>query len=584
MFESPIEEIKSKLDIVEVIGSYIKLEKAGANYRAICPFHSEKRPSFFVSPARQIWHCFGSCAEGGDIFKFVMKIEGVEFGDALKILAQKAGVQLKPIKKELMTERQRLYDINELSAKFFEKQLENSANGKLARKYLLSRGIKPESIERWRLGWAPESWRGLSDFLLSKGYKESEIEKAGLALKKDNSFYDRFRARIIFPIFDLNSQIIGFGGRVFQKEKEVAKYINSPATLLYDKSKVLYGLDKAKIEIRKGDACLLVEGYVDAILAHQAGVRNTVAVSGTALTPYQLKILKRYSDNLILAFDMDVAGNSATKRGIDLAQLMGFNIRIIDLPKEKDPADVISQNPEKFKKLVEGSLSIMDFYFQNAFSRFDKNQIEGKKEISKILLPVINRIPNKIEQSFWIQKLSRDLDIKEESIVEELRKIKPNEPVYQDLDVPNEGSSFSNSKNRKPRKNLLEEDFISLILKSPKNIDLVNDDKIPFFSSRGQIILRKLMENPNFPLSQLPPDVRDYFNYLSLKSDIEEMEEKDILSEIKFCLKEIQLLDVKEKLGDLSSQIKKAEFENDSKKIEELKKEFNRLSKGIINL
>ena len=245
MLNSPIEEIKSKLDIVEVIGSYIKLKKAGANYRALCPFHSEKTPSFFVSPARQMWHCFG-CAEGHSIFDFVMKMEGLEFGDALKILARRAGVQLKPIKPELRTKRQRLYEICELSTKFFERQLGNSLKGKKAKEYLSKRGISQESVKKWRLGWAPDSWQGLANFLVSKGYKREEVEKTGLVIRnEEGKHYDRFRARIMFPVFDFNGQVIGFGGRVLKKSQEVAKYVNTPNTILYDKGKTLYGLDKA---------------------------------------------------------------------------------------------------------------------------------------------------------------------------------------------------------------------------------------------------------------------------------------------------------------------------------------------------
>src|SRR4030042_6649721 len=336
MISSPIDEVKSRLDIIEVISSYIKLSKTGANYRALCPFHSEKKPSFFVSPARQIWHCFG-CGKGGDIFGFVKEIEGVEFGDALRILAQKAGVELKPLRREAAvwkTERQRLYEINELAAKFFERQLENSASGKEAKEYLLGRKIKQESTKEWRLGYSPDVWRGLFDFLISKGYKTAEIEKIGLAIKNEKgSFYDRFRGRIIFPVFDLNSQVVGFGARVFKEKdkKEIAKYVNTPNTVLYDKSRVLYGLDKAKVEIRKKNCVVFVEGYVDAIMCHQEGFKNTVAVSGTALTPYHLKIIKRYTDNIFTAFDMDVGGDSATRRGIDLAEMAGFNIKVVTM-------------------------------------------------------------------------------------------------------------------------------------------------------------------------------------------------------------------------------------------------------------
>jgi len=485
MISSPIDEIKSRLDIVEVIGSYIKLHKAGANYRALCPFHSEKKPSFFVSPARQIWHCFG-CGKGSDIFGFVKEIEGVEFGDALRILAQRAGVELKPIRPELKTERNRLYEICELATRFFEKQLEESSTGKEAKKYLLSRNISEESIKKWRLGYAPDVWQGLSDFLTSRSYKKEEVEKAGLGISSDQgSFYDRFRGRIIFPIFDLNSQVVGFGGRIFkEKDKtEIAKYVNTPNTLLYDKSRILYGLDKAKVEIRKKDSCILVEGYTDVIMTHQAGTQNVVATSGTALTPEQLKILRRYSNNLILGFDMDVAGDTATKRGIDLAQIQGFDIRVIRLPEGKDAADVISLNPKEWEKAIENAKLILDFYFESAFSGRDPKTPEGKKEVSKILLPVLKRIPNQIEKSFWIQRLAKDLGVREEDLREELKKVKLEENLY-GLE-PEEIISLP----PKSRKELLEERLLTLILKTGnKNLNLIDEKENSYFSQKTQEI------------------------------------------------------------------------------------------------
>ena len=576
MISSPIDEIKSRLDIVEVIGSYIKLHKAGANYRALCPFHSEKKPSFFVSPARQIWHCFG-CGKGSDIFGFVKEIEGVEFGDALRILAQRAGVELKPIRPELKTERNRLYEICELATRFFEKQLEESSTGKEAKKYLLSRNISEESIKKWRLGYAPDVWQGLSDFLTSRSYKKEEVEKAGLGISSEQgSFYDRFRGRIIFPIFDLNSQVVGFGGRIFkEKDKtEIAKYVNTPNTLLYDKSRILYGLDKAKVEIRKKDSCILVEGYTDVIMTHQAGTQNVVATSGTALTPEQLKILRRYSNNLILGFDMDVAGDTATKRGIDLAQIQGFDIRVIRLPEGKDAADVISLNPKEWEKAIENAKLILDFYFESAFSGRDPKTPEGKKEVSKILLPVLKRIPNQIEKSFWIQRLAKDLGVREEDLREELKKVKLEENLY-GLE-PEEIISLP----PKSRKELLEERLLTLILKTGnKNLNLIDEKENSYFSQKTQEILMNLKKDKNFPTEKLSPETIDYFNYLALKAEIEEIEEKDIEPEIKYCLKEIQHLGVKNKLDQISQEIKKAEEEKDSKKIEKLTQEFNEFAK-----
>ena len=571
MPSSPIDEIKNRLDIAEVIGSYIKLQKAGANFRALCPFHSEKKPSFFVSPSRQIWHCFGGCSEGGDIFKFVMKIEGVEFGDALRILAQKAGVELGRQDPKIKTERKKLYEICELTCRFFEKQLEEGSTGKEAKKYLLEREIKPESLKKWRIGYAPDVWQGLSDFLTSRGYKIEEIEKAGLGLTSEKgSFYDRFRGRIIFPIFDLSSQVVGFGGRVFKQkdQSEVAKYVNTPQTLLYDKSRILYGLDKAKVEIRKKDFCILVEGYIDIIMSWQAGFENVVATSGTALTPFQLMILKRYSDNLFTAFDMDIAGASATKRGIELAQSQGFNIKVITMPEEKDPADVISQDPNQWGKLIKNCQSILEFYFQTTFSRFDSKSPEGKREISKILLPVIKRIPNKIVTAHWIQELAKRLETKEEVVEGELKKVKVDRPEHSWLQSENPVSLPP-----KPRKEILEERITSLVLKGPQNLNLVNEDYFSCFSPKFQTILTNLRE-------QKPIEDKDYINYLALKAEVEESDFDHEL-EMKTCLREIKNLEIKNKLDQISRNLKKAEQEKNLGKINNLTQEFNLLANKL---
>ena len=407
--DSQIEEIKNKLDVLDVVGGYVKLTKTGANFRGICPFHSEKGPSFFVSPARQMWKCFG-CGKGGDIFEFIKEIEGVEFGDALRLLASKAGVELKRENPQIISERKKLYEICDLACSFFEKQLGNSAYGKDAKEYLLKRGITEESIKKWRLGYSPDTWQGLSDFLVGRGYTRDEIVRAGLAVQseKGNNPYDRFRGRIIFPIFDLNSQVIGFTARVFKDadKKEAAKYINTPQTILYDKSNVLYGLNFAKVAIRKNNQCVLTEGQTDTIMCHQAGFENTVAVSGTALTPRHLNLLKRYTDNLLLSFDMDLAGDTATKRGINLAESQGFNIKVIDTYSgAKDPAEIILENPANWANSVKNTRTIMDFYFDSAFAKFDGADPKGKKEIGRIILPAIKRLQNKIEQSHWVQKL-----------------------------------------------------------------------------------------------------------------------------------------------------------------------------------
>ncbi|XOB42597.1 MAG: DNA primase [Candidatus Nealsonbacteria bacterium] len=573
MFSSPIEEIKSKLDIVEVIKSYIKLTKAGANYKALCPFHGEKTPSLFVSPSRQIWHCFG-CGEGHSVFDFVMKIEGMEFGDALRVLAQKAGVDLKPVNPELRTKRQRFYEICELAVKFYQKQLEKSSKGKKAKEYLLKRGINEESIKKWRLGWAPDAWRGLTEFLSSQSYSMEEMQKTGLSIKAEKgSYYDRFRSRIMFPVFDLNSQVIGFGGRVLEKEKDVAKYMNTPNTPLYDKGKILYGLDKSKVGIRKNDSCILVEGYIDVILAHQAEKANVVATAGTALTPFQLVVLKRYSSNLMLAFDMDFAGDAATKRGIDLAQAKGFNIKVVKMPQGKDPADIISKDAKEFEKLVNNSVSVLDFHFQNAFSQFDKKTAEGKRKISNALLPVIKRVLNKIEQASWVQELAARLNVREKDVEVELNKVKIEEVSEPVLKTNN----FQNQADKKTKKQVLEERLLTLLFKSPQHLSAVDKKIIPYFSSQTQEIINNFES-----LDKISAELSNIVNPLSLKAELEQIEEEEILSELEFCLKEIKSLELKKKLDDISFQIRQAEQDQDIKKIENLSQRFNQLTKKIM--
>lgn len=605
--DSQIEEIKNKLNVVDVVGSYIKLTKTGINYRGVCPFHSEKSPSFFVSPSRQMWHCFG-CGAGFSIFDFVMKIEGVEFPDALSLLAQKAGVELKKENPKLRSDRQRLYDICELACTFFEKQLE-SQTGKEVLDYLAKRGILPESIRKWRIGYSPDQWSSLSDFLIGKGFNREEIVKAGLAVKKEsgNDSYDRFRGRIIFPVFDLNGKVVGFGGRVFKQgsEKEIAKYINTPQTLIYDKSNILYGLHAAKLAIRKQGQCVVTEGYTDVIMCHQAGFENVVASSGTALTSGHVAILKRYSENLVLAFDMDFAGDSATKRGISLAQEQGFNIKIIESygnKKEKsDPADIILKNPELWNEAIEKAKSIMDYYFDSAFSNFNKDTADGKKEISRILLPVIKQIPNKIEQSHWIQKLSSEMNIKEEIITSELNKISLQQskgltPVQQKVEAILPEPGLSSEK----RKKLIEEKIITLILKDPDYINVIPGDEYYIFSNNVQVFLKeviqliknnaagdekKLREDFKSIISSslsgldLDSEFKNFLFALSLRSEIEYQEDNQ--DELNLCLLELKNIELKEKLNKISGDIKKAEGEKDMQKVDSLVEEFNKLTKRL---
>jgi len=329
MPDSTVDEIKSKLNVEEVIGGYLQLQRAGRNFKACCPFHNEKTPSFMVSPERQSWHCFG-CNEGGDIFTFVMKIEGLEFIEALKLLADKAGVPLQKVNYENKGEKSNLSDIVEASKKFYKECLKIKG-GKKAYEYLRGRGLSDEMIQKFELGFAPDSWSLLSDYLKKKGFKEKDILGAGMTVKNEKGrIYDRFRGRIMFPVNTVAAQTVGFSSRIMPGgDESSAKYINTPETLVYNKGRILYGLDKSKIFIRQKDQCMMVEGNVDVIASFQSGVNNVVATSGTALTVDQLRIIKRYTNNIVFSFDMDAAGVKAADRGIWMALEEGMNVSII---------------------------------------------------------------------------------------------------------------------------------------------------------------------------------------------------------------------------------------------------------------
>ncbi len=578
---SPVEEIKNRLDILEVVGGYVKLQKAGGNWRGLCPFHEEKTPSFFVSPSRQMWHCFGGCGTGGDIFAFVMRIEGVEFGDALRQLAQKAGVELRPPDPafaKLQTERARLLELAEWAAKFFEHQL-SSQTGAEVLAYLQGRGVKEETIKAWRLGYAPDTARGLLDFLKSKGFREDEAGRAGLSAFSEGAVFDRFRGRIMFPICDSQGQVIGFGGRIFgRKEGQgLAKYVNTPNTPLYEKSSTLYGLDKAKVAIRKQDECVLVEGYMDAIMVWQSGCANAVASSGTALTPSQLRILKRHTGNLLLAYDMDLAGDAATKRGIDLAISQGFSLKVVIMPQGKDPADIASAGEEIWKQIVQGAVPIIDYYFRTALESNDKQTPEGKKRIAASLLPVFKKIPNAIEQSHWVQRLAQEMGAREEVIREELEKIKDDAPSFAGV------SKETFQREPKTRKQLLEEKLLCGVLKGQEHLALLTEEHMPFLSLQTREIVSGLNMHPELSAngwnSVFSSEIAEFLNVLSLRSEIEEPEEMDWKKEIAICLQELKGIYIRNELNRINAEIKQAEAAGDQQNIDALKQEFHALSR-----
>ncbi|KKW20634.1 MAG: DNA primase [Candidatus Taylorbacteria bacterium RIFCSPHIGHO2_02_49_25] len=432
---TPVEQIKERLGIADVVGSYLKLERAGSSLKAKCPFHNEKTPSFFVSPARGSYYCFG-CQAHGDIFTFVQEFEGLDFIGALRVLAGRAGVTLTKVDPKVQSEYARLYLCLEKATRFFEETLRNNEE---ARQYLLGRGLTEETIKEWRLGFAEQDWRRLFEHLLKEGFKTEEMEKVGLIKQSAGDKgrqYDIFRGRIMFPIRDSAGRVIAFSGRILPAldDGKTGKYINSPETVLFKKSEVFYGFDKAKLPIRIKDSAILVEGQMDLLMAHQAGYDNTIASSGTALTDSLAKglkgrkeamnnfgVLKRLSDNLFIAFDRDSAGLKAAERAIRVALGLGFNVKAIAL-KEKDPAELILKEPSEWERAVKGAKHIVDFLLENLLHSAKEGR-ERALSIERTILPLLRLLQSSVEQSHFLKVIAEKSGLREEALWEAFKKI-----------------------------------------------------------------------------------------------------------------------------------------------------------------
>ncbi len=447
---SVIDEIKERLDIVEVISTYVPLSKAGRNYKGLCPFHTEKTPSFFVFPETQTWHCFGACSTGGDIFSFVMKRENLDFGEALALLAARAGVELKPRESGQEAEdsrAERLRAIVADSAIYYHYLLEKSGEAALARSYLEQRGLKPETWELWQLGYSPDSWDALRDRLLGKGYRLEEIEAAGLIVRRETetgvSYYDRFRGRLMIPIRDVQGRAIGFGARILREDpaRPAPKYINSPQTPLFDKSSTLYGLDMARQAIREANLAVIVEGYMDVLMSHQVGVRNVVAGMGTALTEAQIRLLKRYTSNITLALDPDAAGDHATLRGLETARQslerewepvisptglvrqesrLKARLHIAVLPDGLDPDELAYRDVARWRQVIAEARPVVDFYLALVAREEDLSSGRGKANAVARLAPLIREVANPVEREHYIQALARLIQADERLVAEQI--------------------------------------------------------------------------------------------------------------------------------------------------------------------
>lgn len=476
---SSIEEVKQKTDIVEIVSEYTTLTKAGHTLKGLCPFHSEKHGSFFVYPDQQSWHCFGACNTGGDVFSFLMKKLNIDFGEALQILADKAGVLLPRTgeSKETRDAKKRLYQLNSDASLYFHNLL-NSEGSEKARDYLSKRGVNQKSIDDFQLGYAPEGWQTLEVELKKKGYTEEELQNTGLIIKsEDGRVHDRFRKLLMFPIPNAKGQIVGFGGRVL--DKSLPKYMNSPQTPLFDKSANLYGINLAAQAIREAGSAIIVEGYMDAISAHQAGFKNVIASMGTALTENQIIAIKKLTKNVIFALDSDTAGKEATLRGLEYENMLEAEVKVVIMPEGKDPDNIIKESPEEFKKLIENAIPIMDFVFTQAEEGLNLQDAEGKSKFSEKLLPSIAKMKDVVRQAHYIQKLALMVRVNEKRMEALL-----NEHLTQGKRLSAQAKP-PQAVGTKPKlsSNPIEDYCLSLLLQHPELREEINELKAEYFEN-----------------------------------------------------------------------------------------------------
>lgn len=469
---TPVEEIKERLDIVDFISESVPLKAAGSNWKGKCPFHNEKTPSFMVSRERGSWHCFG-CGRGGDVFSFIQEQEGLDFPEALRLLAKRAGVQLRDYNKQEQTQRTKVLDVLRWVSRYYQEVLHKASEAEPARQYLKQRQVSAESIEDFGLGYAPAGWSTTFQALKKKGFADDDIFQAGLTIRKDRGagFYDRFRNRITFPIADVHGTVVGFSGRILEalidpKGPVPAKYINSPQTIVYDKGRVLYGLDKAKQAMKQVGKGVLVEGQMDCLMSHQAGVKHVVASSGTALTADQVQLLKRFTTNIVLAFDQDAAGAQAALRGVDQALMAKMDVRIVRLGAGKDPDELIRHDLPAWQQAIDAAQPLMEYYFQEATAGRDLKRVDDKKAAVKFLLPIIGKLGDPVDQSHYLQQLADMVRVDQAA----LRQLMTGQPKKTSVAAP---AATPDAAPDQPldRFRAVSERLLALLLREPKLLD-----------------------------------------------------------------------------------------------------------------
>jgi DNA primase len=582
-------EIKSKLPVIDVVGETVALKRAGSAYKGLCPFHAEKTPSFIVSPDRETWRCFG-CGEGGDIFTFLMRRDGIDFREALSRLAEKAGVELSAQTAKEDRHRRRLREALEAAIAWYREVLLQAPQAEKARSYLAERGLIAETLERFAIGYAPTSWDALTKRLLGRGFTNDELTAAGLASASNRGgVIDKFRGRIIIPIRDASGRAVGLGGRIMPGA-EGPKYLNSPAGPLFDKSRTLYGLDLAKATIRREKLTVIVEGYTDVMAAHQAGFTNVVASLGTALTRGQIELATRYADGIALAYDVDLAGEAATQRG--LLEELGpdqsvSKVRVVRIPAGKDPDELIRNDPDAWRKAVADAKPVIEYFMERTAGEVDLDSITGKRELTGRALALLKRVGDPVERSLYLQRLARLVNVEERVLLEALAR----EPVRRAArlaPVPvGPGNASASPDGPAP----LEREALSLLLRYPALLaELPADEPLPFGDSVAGALIdgwRERVQAGAATATDLESFVggldpataglaRELLGSLATNGNAAPLDPSEARNELRICLLRLQKARIAEDMHDAQLLLVEAQREADQEQVQALNQQLNR--------
>ncbi len=583
-----VSQIRERIDLVSFISEYVPLKKMGRNFKAVCPFHNEKTPSFIVSPERQIWHCFGGCNKGGDIYTFLMEYENLEFVEALRILAKRTGIQLREssFQEGVFSKKEIIYKLNKVALEFYHYVLTKHEAGKKALSYLTrNRKLDTRLIETFMIGFSPKTGASLSNYLINKKkYKKEDLVEAGLAFYPStpltsSGVLDFFRNRVMFPLFDHRNNVVGFSGRAIEEPYNGGKYINTRDTIVYHKGSMFFGLNTAKEEIKKLDKAIVVEGELDVISCFSVGCKNVVAVKGTALTENQVALMARFTNNICLCFDKDDAGYEATKRSLVSLEKKGMNITTCIFDQAKDADEAIKKDPISFKKSIKKDIPVYDFIFSKTFSSFEKDRIYGKRKISEELLPIFTRISNEIVKEHYLRKLSLDLDVSLEALIKEIERLSKKEIVKDNI--------FISKKEKRSRIEILEDYLMSLVVQhsNPKlileNCLLILKD-YKFETDSYKKIMDYLSDffknnnkfNTRDFLNLLPKELASSFDASYLLPLPKFTDEDKYAQEVEKVARELRMLFLKNKIKEISFSLKAGEKDEDFKRIGDLEKEL----------